>query len=224
MPLPRKYDLFFGLNLTDEQREVADMMYDKEIVFIDALSGGGKTTLAVALSKILHEEDPEVKMEYIFAPINEKAMGYRAGNQTAKNSAYTTPLYDALAVIKENPRLAVYDEDERLKDLVDRYWIYPQAVTFLRGSNKIKKINIIDEAQNYTFWELKKALSRHGFGSKTFVIGNMEQCDLKNPKESAFKHFMDWYATDQRTGIGKLTHNFRGWVSEMADKCPPPSS
>lgn len=43
MPLPKSAELFFGINLTDEQREYADSIFDNKITFVNAKAGTGKS-------------------------------------------------------------------------------------------------------------------------------------------------------------------------------------
>src|SRR5690625_3524585 len=107
MPLPKESELFFGLGpkLTEEQREYVDSIFDKRLTIVNARSGTGKTTIAVAAAKIIG-----MPLVYIFSPVEERSMGYRPGSQQEKEAEYHQPLIDALLEINEEPAKVIYDE------------------------------------------------------------------------------------------------------------------
>jgi len=104
MPLP-KDTMFFGFRekLTPEQRIYVDSIFDNRITFVNAKSGTGKTTLAVAAAKLIGKP-----LVYVFSPVEEGRMGFRPGTQREKEAAYITPLTDALAEIGETPEKAIF--------------------------------------------------------------------------------------------------------------------
>jgi phosphate starvation-inducible PhoH-like protein len=54
MPLPKNSLLFgFKSKLTDEQKIYVDSIFDNQMTIVNAQSGTGKTTLAVACAKII---------------------------------------------------------------------------------------------------------------------------------------------------------------------------
>ena len=218
MPRPLgKYELFFGLQLTDEQEAYVDSIFDNRITFVNAKSGSGKTTLAVACARILKDMNPEQDLHYVFSPVEEGKMGFRPGNQPSKELAYRQPLVDALITIRENPLQAIYNEDDIEAVKQGKYWVYSSSHVFMRGTNKPNCTIIIDEAQNFTHNELKKVLTRVHDNAKVIVIGHTGQIDLKNPKDSGFEDYLEWFKTYKSCGIHELTKNFRGSLSQHAD-------
>lgn len=223
MPLP-KDSLFFGLGpkLTEEQKHYVDSIFDKQIVFVNAPAGTGKTTLAVACAKLL-----ETDLFYTFSPVEEDKMGFRPGNQEEKNQAYLGPLYDALEEIGEDPLKSIYSEElardprykRQISDLIKEgsIWVYAEPHTFLRGRNMRKTI-IIDEAQNFTVSELKKVLTRVHDPYKVIVIGHSGQCDLPDPSQSGFTEYIEHFRNEPYAAVCTLTKNFRGIVAQHADK------
>lgn len=211
MPLPKSAELFFGLNLTDEQRGVADSIFDNQLTFINASAGTGKTTIAVGCAKLLHKP-----LNYVFAPVNEKIMGFLPGTLKEKERVYLTPLLDALDEIGENLKTAIHDET--LEPALNRAaWVYTKSHVYLRGSNFKKEITtIIDEAQNFTKAELRKVLTRNKDG-KMIVIGNMKQCDI-NPAHSGFEVYMNHLGSRPYASVHTLTTNFRGQLAQDADE------
>lgn len=202
--------LFFGKMLTEEQEAYVDAIFNKQLIIVDAKSGCGKTTLAVASAKLLNKE-----LVYLFAPVQERVMGHRPGEQSNKNSAYLIPLVDALIEINEDPAKAIKtDENQKCGDA----WVTASSHTFLRGSNIVDKVVIIDEAQNWTVGELKKTLTRGHDNTKFIVIGNMGQKDVKY--NSGFPIIQEHFKDKDYCSICTLTKNFRGQLSQDADELP----
>ncbi|MMZ46525.1 PhoH-like protein [compost metagenome] len=205
-------NLLYGLmpKMTGEQKEYAHKLLNEDIVFCDSKAGTGKTTIAIAIAKLLKEHGRIDRLVYIFSPVQENAMGHFPGDKE-KYDRYLDPLYDALIEVGEDP----------MKAMSDRFgWVEARPHSFLRGCNLQSAFVLVDEAQNFTKDELKRTISRiHSeSGSKAAVIGHTGQIDLKNAKESAFASCIDHFRGMDRCGIATLTErNFRGWISEHVD-------
>lgn len=156
MPLPEDNLLFgFANKLTEEQKVYVDSIFDNQLTICNARSGTGKTTLAVACASIL-----EKPLIYIFSPVMEGSMGFRPGTQEEKESEYIVPLLDALVEIKENPKTAIYREDN--PEFINRgTWVHPRSHIFARGTNIKAATVIIDECQNFTKQELEKSFNTY---------------------------------------------------------------
>lgn len=212
MPLPESAELFYGLDLTEEQREYVDAIFDKKIVFVNAKAGTGKTTLAVGAAKIL-----DMDLVYTFSAVEERTLGYTPGSPEEKEQKYIQPLLDALEQIREDTRFAIKREDHP-PIINDSAWITAQSHTFLRGTNIKDKVVIIDEAQNLTRGELKKVLTRVHDSAKVIVIGHDGQNDLKNPEKSGFIPYLEHFRGKEYAAVLELTKNFRGEVARHADE------
>lgn len=214
MPLPKDNMLFgFADKLTNEQQVYVDSIFDNMITFCSAPSGSGKTTLAVAVAKLL--EQPLI---YIFAPVEEKKMGFRPGSQAMKELEYLQPLKDALLEINEEPERVIFSEDnvENLKN--GTVWVYPKSHIFARGTNIKNSTVIISESQNFTRGELKKILTRIHDSCTVIVEGHDGQCDLPDQKSSGFLPYIEHFKNEDYVGIVQLTKNFRGRISTKADQ------
>lgn len=209
MKLPNE-NLFYGLGstLTDEQRSYIHSIFNNDITFCNAIPGSGKTTVAVAAGRFLVESRKKKGIIYIFSPVEEDTMGHRPGDQNEKEEAYLGPLKDALASIGLQP-------DHINKE--QNGWVFGKSHTFLRGTNLEDYVIIIDEAQNYTLSELRKTLTRIHESCTTIVIGHSGQIDLKYKHQSGFERYLRHFKGQEKAGVVKLTHDFRGWVSKHAD-------
>lgn len=206
--------MFFGLadKLTEEQWIYVDSIFDKKVIFANAKSGTGKTTLAVACARLMEKE-----LLYIFNPTEEGKMGFRKGSQEEKEEAYLVPLYDALLEINENPMQSIKRE-WMAKEQADKAWVSAMSHVFARGTNIKDKVVIIDEAQNFTKNDLKKVLTRIHDTCTVIVIGHEGQIDLKDPRKSGFVPYINHYMHKDYVAVCELTKNFRGMIATHADE------
>lgn len=212
MPLPKSAELFYGLKLTDEQKNYVDSIFDNRLTVVNAKAGTGKTTIAVGAAKILNKP-----LYYIFSPVEEDKLGFTPGEVEDKEAKYIIPLLDALKKIKEDHRFAIYKEDnpEHIRKVA---WVHPKSHVFVRGSNIENATVIIDEAQNFTRGELKKVLTRIHDSCTVIIIGHDGQIDLEYPEKSGFVPYMSHYDGQPYANVCELTINFRGKLAQHADE------
>lgn len=212
-------DLFYGLQLDEEQLTFANAIWSPEndIVFVDAKAGTGKTTIAVGVANLLVHYGFYDEMIYIMSPYGERKQGWLPGTITEKSSVYFEALYQALVECNVNINTAI-NTDSMANQKNGTGFVTCITDTFLRGSNLNNAVIIIDEAQNFTVPQLKKVLTRVGKNAKVVVIGHELQCDLDNPKESGFATYIEHFAEQDRAAVCKLTQNYRSWISQWADE------
>jgi phosphate starvation-inducible protein PhoH and related proteins len=212
MPLPTNNMLFgFEPLLTEEQRVYVNSIFDNQLTIVNAKSGTGKTTLAVACAKLLDKP-----LIYTFSPVEEGSLGFTPGTVEEKESKYIQPLLDALIEIREDPRFAI--KSEKNPDIINEgAWITAKSHTFVRGTNIKDSVLIVDEAQNFTRGELKKLLTRVHDTTKVIVIGHDQQIDLKDPKKSGFRPYIGHFRDEPYCEVVELTKNFRGRLAQHAD-------
>lgn len=214
MPLPKNNMLFgFAEKLTDEQREYVNSIFDNQLTIVNARSGTGKTTLAVACAKLLGKP-----LVYIFSPVEEGKMGFRPGSQQEKEAEYWQPLKDALLEINENPSQVIFNEGNIDAMKAGHVWVYPKSHIFARGTNIKDSTVIIEETQNYTKGELKKVLTRIHDSCTVIMIGHDGQCDLPNASKSGFVPYLEHFKNQPYCNVLELTVNFRGRLATHADE------
>lgn len=210
---------FYGLQLDEYQKKFRDAIWNPEklIVFCDASAGTGKTTIAAGVADLLCQYGLYNGIVYIASPTQEQKQGYLAGSIEEKSEPYFEPFYQALDKLGINTNNVLYDNIMNEKE--GTAYIKCLTHTFLRGTNFEHKVVIIDEAQNYYFDELMKVLTRLHDSCKVIVIGHDGQIDLyKNPERSGFVRYLNWYMGDPRCEVCELKINYRGWISQHADK------
>lgn len=223
MPLPKDNLLFgFAPKLTNEQKDFVDSIFDNQLTIVNAKSGTGKTTLAVAVAKMIGKD-----LIYVFSPVEENRMGYRPGTQEEKERNYITPLMDALQAIGDNPNdaicclddLSVPGKAKEIKKAIEakKMWVFPQSHVFARGINMKNKTVIIDEAQNFTKDELRKVLTRIHDDCTVILIGHTGQIDLLDKSQSGFEAYIEHFKNEDYVKVCSLNHNFRGRLAQKAD-------
>lgn len=213
MPLPRD-NMFYGFadKLTHEQREYVDSIFDNQLTIVNAKSGTGKTTLAVACAALLGKP-----LIYTFAPVEEGKMGFRPGTQAEKESQYHQPLIDALLEIGENPQRAIHQPDDFDWQKSADAWITAKSHIFMRGTNIKDSTLIIEESQNMTRGDLKKVLTRVHETTTVIMIGHDQQCDLADASKSGFVPYLEHFRGKPYAKVVDLTINFRGQLAQDAD-------
>lgn len=216
--------IFYGLQLDEDQKKFREAIWndDIEIVFVDAKAGSGKTTIAVITAVMAVKYKKYDEIFYVMHSVGD-AQGFLPGTISEKSSVWFEPLYQALIEAGENPEQVIKNTSMTAQK---EGTAYVTAITdsYLRGSNIAGRENgailIVDEAQNYDEFSLRKVLTRACKGTKVIVIGHQMQCDLPLGRRSGFEPCMQHFLAkeDPRVAFCKLTTNHRSWVANVADE------
>ena len=152
------------------QKQYADAIRDKMIVFGMGPAGTGKTYLAMALA-ITAFKNNEVERIILTRPAIEagEKLGFLPGDLQSKVDPYLRPLYDAL--------YQIMGAESFLKNM-EKGLIEVAPLAYMRGRTLDNAFIILDEAQNTTPAQMKMFLTRIGFGSKVVITGDASQKDL----------------------------------------------
>lgn len=219
---------FYGFELDPDQKYFVDQIWndDKKLILCNAKAGSGKTQMAFAVANLLYLYGKYPGgIIYSVSPYGEKKQGFLPGDLTEKSEVYFEPIYQAIIKCDLFPAKVI--KSESLTSLSDKQeqpgYVKCLTHTYLRGTNFEDSVIIIDEAQNYSFDELKKTLTRIHDSCKVIVIGHSEQRDTDD-KSNGFEKYIKYYkriedSGDCRISVCKLTYNYRGWISQTADDC-----
>lgn len=211
--------LFYGLHLDEYQTAFRDAIWnpEKKIIFVNAKAGSGKSLIAFATANLLYKFGFYDGIVYVVSPYGEAKQGFLPGDITEKSEVYFEPLYQAMMKCNVIPYTAICDESMTSQKTGSGY-VKCLTHTYLRGTNFENKVVILDEAQNNTFADLKKILTRVNDNCKVIVIGHNLQKDIADQKDS-FVAYMNYFESlhDDRVAVCKLVKNYRGWISQTAD-------
>lgn len=218
MSKKKYHELFSGIICNEDQKKFRDAIMDDDnnFVLVDAVSGSGKTLIAVTCAKQLVANGHYRSCVFIVPTTSEQELGYRPGSTSEKIADYMVPLRQALMKIGEEPdRVITNSLEENLKD--SNKWVIANSQTFLRGVNFEKQVIIVDEAQNFTIPQIKKIISRNYDSSKIIVIGSTSQIDIK-PEDSCFERLMKHMEGFEGYVKCELPISYRGKLAMHIDK------
>ncbi len=168
---------------TDNQKKMAHLVMDHDIVFAIGPAGTGKTYTAVALA-VQSMKNKEFKRIVLTRPAVEAGenLGFLPGDLKEKVDPYLRPLYDALDDMIPSEKLHYYMQNRVIE-------VAPLA--FMRGRTLDNAFIILDEAQNTTAAQIKMFLTRLGPHAKCIVTGDLTQIDLPKSQQSGLSIALD---------------------------------
>lgn len=160
------------------------------LVVCEALSGSGKTAVAISNGIKLVKQGKYSSIMYVRASVDDvddiETVGFLPGLEE-KFAVYLHPLTDTLDFIARNKfkdsktKGEAFEEkvEQEIESMKNRYNITAQTGLGMRGRTFTNTYIIIDEAQNQSNASLQKMLTRIGKDCKTVVIGSLRQIDNK---------------------------------------------
>lgn len=149
---------------------------DVPLVSISGKAGTGKTLLALAAALEQRRQYRQILLARPVVPLSNKDIGYLPGDIQSKIRPYMQPLYDNLAVIR-NQFQEQSEMYQRLDRLLEEEKLIIEPLAYIRGRSLVKMYMIIDEAQNLTPHEIKTIITRAGESTKIVFTGDVYQID-----------------------------------------------
>lgn len=217
--------IFYGLELTDEQKTFRDAIWDRniDIVFANAGPGVGKTLVAVSTGMLMYETGVINGIVYMSAAgVYEHKQGLLPGTIEEKSRIFQIPLRQSLIRIGYEPDHVISSDAYTIAQKDGTACIMAQTDSYIRGINigddDNKVLLIVDEAQNFTVPALRTVLTRVGNGSFAVVIGQSRQCDLRYPQDSGFIPAIELFRGEPWCKVCTLTASFRSRIAQKADE------
>ena len=161
-----------------EQTLALAMLMDPKIqvVTLTGIAGSGKSLLAVAagLQQSFGARALFKKLIYIKSTeLVGKDLGFLPGSHEDKLSPFMGALHDCLGILKAG------DKDlEKLVGYEDKDKVQKMSSQYIRGRTFRRAFLIVDEAQNFSTYELKLLLTRLDDESKIAILGDVDQSDV----------------------------------------------
>ena len=92
-------------------------------------------------------------------------------------------------------------------DLINSKYINFGVIGSLRGRDLSDSIVIVDETQNITKDNLKTILTRLSENAKIVLLGDPEQIDIRNKKNSSLRYFIEKIKINPMSGIAAIEFN-----------------
>lgn len=158
---------------TDGQKQLIQTLASNQMTICVGPAGSGKTAVSIgyAVQYLMANQCEKIILCRPIIPGGGEDMGALPGTAEEKIHPYLIPM------LEELKKFASYSEITTLRNS-KAIEIVP--LSHMRGRNFHNSVVIVDEAQNATMDQLKMVLTRHGENTKTILIGDVEQSDLRN--------------------------------------------
>jgi phosphate starvation-inducible protein PhoH and related proteins len=189
-------------DLTDKQKIFLELAYNDEvkIIFIEGVAGTSKSYISVFASLGLMNFGKSDGIIYLRSAVEcaDSKIGFLPGDANEKMSPYMQPLLEKLDELLPRSEVDLLNKQQKLASI---------PIGHLRGLNFNNKCVIIDEAQNMTRKELITAITRAGKGTKIFICGDPEQCDIGEHK-TGFTKLMNVFDDEESEDNGVFIFRF----------------
>lgn len=178
------------------QKEVMNMIVDKEINFITGVAGTGKTfiTLATALDLLANPDTPYTKIYLIKSvkTLQGEELGFMKGTLAEKLEPVMWSFMMNVSKLVKEMAIMNLMEQEIVKFL---------PLAYIRGLSIDNAIIILDETQNISIDTLRTLLTRIGNNSKLIALGDTKQIDMKNKSDSALEIAVNLFKDVEEIGV-----------------------
>jgi phosphate starvation-inducible PhoH-like protein len=155
---------------------MVNLIKRKEVVIAIGSSGTGKTYCALATAlNLLGERYKKIVLIKSITTIPQEELGFLPGSAEDKMEPFM------MSYTWNIDKLCGKDT---CKKLMKEGVVEVLPIAFIRGLSIDNSIVIIDESQNITDHTFKTIMTRIGENSKYIFLGDVEQIDKKNPKDS----------------------------------------
>lgn len=165
--------------LNDTQKRLKNAIEDKDLVISLGPAGTGKTFLSLQTALHLMKMNKTYQRLVLIKSVQVipgEEIGFLKGDVMDKMTPY---MYSYSANLDK-----IFNSKQITKLLIDNGVIEYQPIAFCRGVTFTNSIVIVDEIQNINMTTFKTIISRIGEGSKMIFLGDKDQIDIKNKKDS----------------------------------------
>lgn len=200
----------------DKQKDLINSIRNNEITICAGPAGTGKSFCAIAYAlSLLRKRENKYKRIYLVKSVTtlkNEEIGHLPGDIKDKYEPFLWSYYINIEKIIES---------KTLKQLMNEEIIKPFPLAYMRGASLDNSIILLDEAQNVTIDNSRTFLTRIGSNSKLIILGDTNQIDMKNRKESSLKFLMEIFKDTPKIGVinmeDKDTENVRNPLIDIIE-------
>ncbi|MBS3806771.1 MAG: PhoH family protein [Bacteroidales bacterium] len=188
-----------------------------QLAALTGKAGTGKTLLALATALHMEKQFSQILLARPIVPLANRDLGYLPGDVNEKITPYMTPLYDNLAVIK-NQYKSNSREYKKIEEMQENGKLVISPLAYIRGRSLSSVYFIVDEAQNLTPHEIKTIITRAGEGTKMVFTGDIQQIDSPylDMKSNGLSYLTDKMLTQDIFAHVNLVKGERSYLAELA--------
>lgn len=186
-----------------KQKELHNLIKEKEIVFCQGSAGTGKSYVATETALELLKSGAYRRIIICCPNVESSSMplGLLPGNVEEKMQPYLDAIEFTIQKILDESGNMI--SKEVLSSFLKNDIIKEEAISFLRGKTFDNSIIIVDEAENLNKQETLLILSRIGRNSKMIFLGDNKQIDRRDIVKSKDKCGLD-FAFEVLQGIDEI--------------------
>jgi phosphate starvation-inducible PhoH-like protein len=175
-----KGEISYRIQLSDEQKEVKQGVFEKDVTIIMGRQASGKTQVAVLCAlDLLHKR--LVNQIIISRPVIKDSIGLLPGTMKEKMEYQVAPIIQCLYAAY-NPQIIDKYLEEKIIQIL--------PIDYMKGITFQNACTIITEFEDCTWKQFENVLTRLGKGSKLIFEGSLEQIDKSVGKESCLHKVM----------------------------------
>lgn len=157
-----------------KQKELANTITEKEIIFATGPAGVGKSYISIARAiELLQNTSNKFKRIILINPAveAEEKLGFIPGSVREKLDPFVGSSIDIVdKIVGTTNRIKLEEEGV----------LVVGALGFIRGKSIDNTILVMEEAQNMSPSQMKTLLTRIGYNSKFIISGDLDQSDRYN--------------------------------------------
>jgi phosphate starvation-inducible PhoH-like protein len=179
----------------ENQKLLLNSIKNNDITICTGPPGSGKTFMSCYQSILeLKSESPINKIVIVksVTTLKNEEIGYIKGDVQNKMEPF---IYSFIKNFEKVIGPSLTDK------LQNENFIETLPIAYMRGINIDNAIIIIDEVQNITIENIRTILTRLGENSKMILLGDVNQIDIKNKKDSSLSFLVNKFKNIGKIGI-----------------------
>lgn len=175
-----------------KQKELHNLIKEKQIVFCQGSAGTGKSYIAVETALDLLKNGPYRRIIICCPNVESSSMplGLLPGTVDEKLQPFLDAIEFTIEKILDDS--GNFNSKDILVNLLKNDMVIEEAASFLRGKTFDDSIIIVDESENFNKQEMLLILTRIGRNSKMVFLGDNMQIDRRDIKKSGEKCGLDY--------------------------------
>ena len=186
----------------ETQKKLTQSIKKNDVTICTGPAGTGKTILSVFEALDLLKTQPnkykQIKLVKSITQLKNEDMGILPGDEKEKLKFHMMSFMDAFYKLIGEPNT---------NKLIEANLINFEVFGSIRGRSFENVIIIVDEFQNISHDNAKTFLTRFSENTKTIILGDCEQIDIKNKKDSSLERLVNRVKKSPVDGVGVVEFN-----------------
>lgn len=179
----------------ETQKRLAESIKKNDLTICTGPAGCGKSLVALFSALSIIKEDPIYKSILLLksmTQLNNETLPPLPGDASEKMQYQNASFFDSLVKLVG---------EKICGELVNKNIVKFDVIGSFRGRSISDSIIVLDEVQNITHDNLKTILTRISENTKIILLGDPDQIDIKNKKDSSLARFVKKVKENPMSGV-----------------------